>query len=78
MHRLAVAAVDLERVQGVLVGALGRLSAACDKRCELLSREAYLSSLKCPGMSEALQDLDDARLNALAALAAAQKPEGGE
>ena len=50
--------------------ALSRLEAACDIRAKLTTPEAYKAIAACKGMMPALEELDEARRQARAALAA--------
>ena len=58
-------------VPGALHAALLRLETACDKRAGLIPYDAYSALMLLPGMSDAHLELDEARKQARAALAAA-------
>lgn len=61
-----------ERVESALAEArqkLGALEAANERACSLRSDDAYAALIACPGMTDALYALDEARADARANLA---------
>ncbi|WP_181162396.1 hypothetical protein [Burkholderia contaminans] len=66
---------EVAGAEGVLRAALDRLENACDKRAELLTRDAYLAAEAIPGMRDALYELDEARRQACDALSRAPRTE---
>jgi hypothetical protein len=69
---MAQAAAPQPATDGPALAALKRLEDACQARAGLLTPEAYNAAITADGMKEALEELDDARREARAVLAAPQ------